>query len=109
MNVIPHPPVIIEAIPNFSEGRRPPVIAAMAEAIQAPGVYLLHQTSDWDHNRSVFTIAGAPEAVLEGLFQATRVAAEQINLFEHRGQHPRVGATDVIPLVPIEGITLEQC
>jgi glutamate formiminotransferase len=109
MNVLADPPVILEAVPNFSEGRRPAVLAAIAAAIQAPGVHLLHQTSDWDHNRAVFTIAGAPDAVVEGLFQATQVAAEHINLFEHRGQHPRLGATDVIPLVPIQGITLAEC
>jgi glutamate formiminotransferase len=103
------PAVVVEAVPNFSEGRRPHVIAAVAQAVQAPGVHLLHQTSDWDHNRSVLTIAGPPEAVLEGLFQATRVAAAQINLFEQRGQHPRLGAMDVVPLVPIRGITLDEC
>jgi glutamate formiminotransferase len=103
------PAVIVEAVPNFSEGRRPDVIAAVAAAIQTPGVYLLHQTSDWDHNRSVLTVAGAPEAVLEGLFQATRVAAALINMFEQRGQHPRLGAMDVVPLVPIRGIVLDEC
>jgi glutamate formiminotransferase len=103
------PAVIVEAVPNFSEGRRPDVIAAVAAAIQTPGVYLLHQTSDWDHNRSVLTVAGAPEAVLEGLFQATRVAAALINMFEQHGQHPRLGAMDVVPLVPIRGIVLDEC
>jgi len=101
--------VIIEAVPNFSEGRRHTVIDLIVQAICAPGVLLLHQTSDWDHNRSVITVAGAPDAVLEGLFQATRVAATQINLFEQRGEHPRLGATDVIPLVPIQNITLAEC
>lgn len=109
MNRPIYPAVIVEAVPNFSEGRRPDVIDAIATAIQAPGVSLLHQTSDWDHNRTVLTIAGAPAALLEGLFQATRVAAEHINLFEQRGQHPRLGATDVVPIVPIQGITLEEC
>ncbi|MFN8486464.1 MAG: glutamate formimidoyltransferase [Caldilineaceae bacterium] len=100
---------MIEAAPNFSEGRRPEVVQALVEAIAAPGVLLLHQTSDWDHNRSVITVAGPPAAVLEGLFQATRVAAQQINLFEHRGEHPRLGATDVVPLVPLQSITLAEC
>jgi glutamate formiminotransferase len=103
------PAVIVEAVPNFSEGRRPDVITEVAAAIQTPGVYLLHQTSDWDHNRSVLTVAGAPDAVLEGLFQATRVAAALINMFEQRGQHPRLGAMDVVPLVPIRGIVLDEC
>ncbi len=100
---------IIESVPNFSEGRRPEVIEAIVAAIQAPGVLLLDQSSDWDHNRSVVTVAGSPAAVLEGLFRAVTVAAERINLFEHRGQHPRLGATDVVPLVPIRNITLEEC
>ena len=87
--------VIIEAVPNFSEGRRPAVVQAIAHAMSGPGVRILHQTSDWDHNRSVITVAGPPQAVLEGLFQAVSVAAQQINLFEHCGEHPRLGATDV--------------
>jgi glutamate formiminotransferase len=103
------PEVLIEAVPNFSEGRRPEVIAALAAVLEAPGVYLLHQTSDPDHNRTVFTLAGEPAPVLAALFQAVRVAAEQINLYEQRGVHPRLGATDVVPLVPIAGITLEEC
>src|SRR5690606_17250660 len=97
---------IVEAVPNFSEGRRTEVVAALVEAIQAPGVYLLDHSSDWDHNRSVLTVAGAPEAVVEGLFRAVRAASLLINLFEHRGAHPRMGAADVVPLVPIQGITL---
>jgi glutamate formiminotransferase len=101
--------VIIEAVPNFSEGRRPEVVDAIVAAIQTPGVLLLDASSDWDHNRSVITVAGTPAAVLEGLFQAAKVAAERINLFEHQGEHPRLGATDVIPLVPIQNITLEEC
>ncbi len=101
--------VIIEAVPNFSEGRRPEVVAAIVAAIQTPGVLLLDSSADWDHNRSVITIAGTPAAVVEGLFQAVSIAAEQINLFEHQGEHPRIGATDVVPLVPIQNISLEEC
>lgn len=101
--------VIIESVPNFSEGRRPQVVAEIVRAIQQPGVLLLDQTSDWDHNRSVVTIAGAPDAVIEGLFQAVRAAATFIDLFAHTGEHPRIGATDVIPLVPIQNCTLEEC
>lgn len=100
---------IIESVPNFSEGRRADVIQALVEAIQAPGVLLLDASSDADHNRSVITVAGEPEAVLEGVFRATALAAQRINLFEQRGEHPRLGATDVIPLVPIAGITLAEC
>lgn len=101
--------IVIEAVPNFSEGRRPEVVQAIVEAIQTPGVLLLDASSDYDHNRSVVTIAGAPDAVLEGLFCAVKVAAERINLFEHQGAHPRIGASDVVPLVPIQNITLAEC
>ncbi|MBX3051762.1 MAG: glutamate formimidoyltransferase [Caldilineaceae bacterium] len=100
---------IIEAVPNFSEGRRVEVVDAIAAAIQTPGVHLLHRTSDWDHNRSVLTVAGEPEAVLVGLWQAVAVAAQQIDLRQQRGVHPRLGATDVVPLVPIAGISLDEC
>lgn len=100
---------IIESVPNFSEGRRADVIQALVTAIQAPGVLLLDSTSDADHNRTVITVAGEPDAVLEGVFRATALAAQSINLFEHRGEHPRIGATDVIPLAPISGITLDEC
>jgi glutamate formiminotransferase len=100
---------LIEAVPNFSEGRRPEVVAALVEAIRAPGVQVLNTSSDWDHNRSVITVAGAPADVVEGLLRAVAVAAERIDMFAHRGAHPRLGAADVVPLVPISGITLEEC
>ena len=100
---------IIEAIPNFSEGRRPAIIDTIAEAIQSTGAHLLDRTSDWDHNRTVLTIAGSPTAVTSGLFAAVATAARHINLYEQRGAHPRLGATDVIPLVPLHAITLSQC
>ncbi len=100
---------ILESIPNFSEGRRPEVLEALAKALtRVPGVYLLDQEADKDHNRSVFTIAGEPEAVLEAAFAATAEAARLIDLRHHQGEHPRIGATDVVPLVPIEGITVEK-
>lgn len=100
---------LIEAVPNFSEGRRPEVIDAIVAAIQAPGVMLLDVTSDFDHNRTVVTVAGAPEAVVEGAFRAVQAAAERIDLFTQRGAHPRLGATDVLPLVPLQEISLEEC
>jgi glutamate formiminotransferase len=100
---------LIEAVPNFSEGRRVEVIDAIADAIQAPGVYLLDRTSDWDHNRTVLTVAGEPDALVEGLFRAVATAARHINLFEQRGAHPRLGAADVVPLVPLRNITLPEC
>lgn len=101
--------MLIEAVPNFSEGRRPEVIAAIVEAIQIPGVRLLDVSSDHDHNRTVVTVAGIPEAVVAGCFRAVHIASERIDLFHHRGSHPRIGATDVLPLVPLEEITLEEC
>jgi glutamate formiminotransferase len=100
---------MIEAVPNFSEGRRTAVIEAIVAAVQAEGVFLLDRSSDWDHNRTVITIAGSPEAVVEGLFRAVEVAARHINLFEDRGVHPRMGAADVVPLIPWSGITLDEC
>lgn len=109
MNLTSGSEIIIESVPNFSEGRRPEVVAALVEAIRTPGVRVLNYSSDWDHNRSVITIAGTPDAVLTGLFQAIRVAAEQIDLFTHQGAHPRLGATDVVPLVPVQNITLAEC
>lgn len=109
MNLTPESDIIIESVPNFSEGRRPEVVAALVKALAVPGVLVLNYSSDWDHNRSVVTIAGAPHAVLEGLVRAVSVAAEQINLFTHQGVHPRLGATDVVPLIPIQNISIEQC
>jgi glutamate formiminotransferase len=102
-------PVIVEAVPNFSEGRRMAVIDAIATAIQFPGVRLLNRSSDADHNRTVLTVAGPPDAVLEGLFRAVQQAALHIDLFQQRGAHPRLGATDVVPLVPIQNVTLAEC
>jgi glutamate formiminotransferase len=101
--------VIVEAVPNFSEGRRPEVVDAIVAAMDLPGVLLLNRSSDADHNRSVVTIAGPPDAVVEALFRAVKEAATRINLFEHRGAHPRLGATDVAPLVPINNISLAEC
>jgi len=103
-------PPLIECVPNFSEGRRIEVIDALVECIAtAAEVQVLHRTSDADHNRSVITFMGTPEAVQESAFQAIALAAELINLEEHQGVHPRLGATDVVPLVPLRGVTLEQC
>lgn len=100
---------IVESVPNFSEGRRSEVVQALVDAIQAPGVLLLNYSSDWDHNRTVITIAGPPDAVIEGLFRAVRAAATLIDLRTHRGAHPRLGATDVVPFVPLQGVTLAEC
>ncbi len=107
------PTPLIEAVPNFSEGRRADVLDALVEAVQAPGVTLLDWSADADHNRSVITVAGAPGDVVEGVFRAATVAAERIDLRTHvgtqRGTHPRLGALDVAPLVPLAGIALDEC
>ncbi len=101
---------LVECVPNFSEGRRPEVIEAIASAITSvDGAHLLDRSSDWDHNRTVLTFAGPPEAVEEAAFRAIQKAAELINLDEHRGEHPRIGATDVVPFVPLSGVTMDDC
>ncbi len=101
---------LIECVPNFSEGRRRDVVAEIATAIGAvPGVYVLHTTLDPDHHRSVITFAGSPDGVVEAAFRATATAARTIDLEQHQGAHPRIGATDVIPFVPIRGATLDDC
>ena len=101
---------LVECVPNFSEGRDASVIDAIIRAIQAvPGILLLDRTSDVDHNRSVITMAGPPDAALEAAIRAVGKAAEIIDLRNHKGEHPRIGATDVLPFVPARDITLEEC
>jgi glutamate formiminotransferase len=100
---------LIESVPNFSEGRDRAKVDAIAEAMRMDGVYLLDRQSDADHNRSVITLAGSPEALMEAVLRGIGKAAELIDLTRHRGVHPRLGATDVVPFVPIEGVTLEDC
>jgi glutamate formiminotransferase/glutamate formiminotransferase/formiminotetrahydrofolate cyclodeaminase len=101
---------IVECVANFSEGRNPDILQALVAAVQSvPGVALLDETMDRDHHRSVVTFAGRPFSVAEAAFQAARVATELIDLRSHEGVHPRVGATDVIPFVPIQGVTMEEC
>lgn len=101
---------VIECIPNFSEGRDKKKINKILKAItDVPGILLLDVESDIAHNRSVITFAGKPEAVMEAAFQAAKTAAQIIDLNRHKGEHPRIGATDVIPIVPISGITMEEC
>jgi len=100
----------IECIPNFSEARRPEVIDQIVAAITSiEGARLLDRSSDLDHNRTVLTYAGPPEAVEEAAFRAIKTAAELIDLNKHTGEHPRIGATDVLPLVPLSGATMEDC
>ncbi len=101
---------IVECVPNFSEGRRKEVIDQIVEAIAiVPGVHVLDVQSDADHNRTVATFAGQPEAVEEAAFRGIQKAAELIDMSLHRGEHPRMGAADVVPFVPIKGVTMEDC
>ena len=101
---------LVECIPNFSEARRPEVVEAIVEAVKSvPAVTLLDQHSDDDHNRTVLTFVGPPVDVEEAAYRAISTAAELINLDEHEGEHPRVGATDVVPFVPISKITMQAC
>ena len=101
---------IVECVPNFSEGRRQDVIDAIAGAISdTPDTHLLDVQSDPDHNRTVVSFVGEPAAALEAAFQATRTAARLIDLTEHSGEHPRMGATDVIPFIPVRGVTMDDC
>ena len=104
------PAPLVECIPNFSEARRPEVVEAILESIRSvPGVRILDHHSDLDHNRTVVTYVGTPAAVEEAAFQAIRTASERINLEDHIGAHPRIGATDVVPFVPITGVSMQEC
>jgi glutamate formiminotransferase len=101
---------MIECVPNFSEGRRQDVIDSIAATIASVhGAAVLDIHADADHNRSVITFAGVADAVAEAAFRAVRAAAALIDMNQHRGQHPRVGATDVLPFVPLAGATIEEC
>jgi glutamate formiminotransferase len=101
---------LVECVPNFSEGRQVAKVDAIVNAMRAvPGVYLLARESDADHNRSVVTLVGEPEAVREAAVRGVGKAAELIDLTRQTGAHPRIGATDVVPFVPIDGVTIEDC
>jgi len=101
---------LIECVPNFSEGRDPAKVEAIIAAMSSvPGVYVLDREMDADHHRSVVTLAGEPEAVAEAAVLGTGKAMELIDMTKHAGAHPRAGATDVVPFIPIEGVTLEDC
>jgi len=103
----PYDHTVIECVPNFSEGRDTAIVSAIVNAIgQTPGVLLLGWESDADHNRSVVTFAGSPDTVVEAAVRGAGKAAERIDLSAHQGVHPRVGAADVIPFVPLEGSTM---
>ncbi len=101
---------VVECVPNFSEGRRETVIEQIVAAMDdCPGAQVLDVQSDPDHNRSVVTLVGAPQAIAEAAFQGIAVAAKLIDMDHHRGGHPRMGATDVVPFVPIGESTMQDC
>jgi glutamate formiminotransferase len=101
---------IIESVPNISEGRRPEVLEAAAGAMRlVPGLRVLDVQSDKDHNRSVLTVVGDERALRDGLLALFEVATSRIDLRGHQGEHPRVGAVDVVPFIPIEGATMKDC
>src|SRR3989304_3651808 len=101
---------LIECVPNFSEGRDAAKVEALVAAMQAvAGVSVLDKEMDADHNRCVITLAGEPEAVAEAALRGVGKALELIDLTKHTGAHPRMGATDVVPFIPIEGVPLEDC
>jgi glutamate formiminotransferase/formiminotetrahydrofolate cyclodeaminase len=104
------PQPLIECIPNFSEARRPEVVEAIITAIQAVGgVSVLDRHSDLDHNRTVITMVGAPDPIEEAAFQSIKKAQELIDLDQHQGAHPRIGAADVVPFVPISDVSMSEC
>jgi glutamate formiminotransferase / 5-formyltetrahydrofolate cyclo-ligase len=102
--------VLIESVPNVSEGRRLDVVDRMAAAIEAgEGVFLLDRTSDASHNRSVFTLAGEHDAVADALERLVEISVHEIDMDSHTGEHPRIGAVDVIPFVPLGATTMDDC
>ena len=101
---------LVECIPNFSEGRDEALINQFAEAVKStPSVMLLDYSPDASHNRSVFTFAGSPEGVFDAVFKCAKLAVEKIDLTKHSGEHPRMGAVDVIPFVPLKNMTTAEC
>jgi len=103
------PSTLVECVPNFSEVRDPAKVDAIIEAMKIPGVYLLDREMDSDHNRCVITLVGERDAIQEAAIRGVGKAAEVIDLTKHQGAHPRMGAADVVPFIPIDGVTLEDC
>src|SRR5678815_2246531 len=101
---------LVECVPNFSEGRKPETVARLSEAIAAVATACVLDTHvDPDHNRSVITFVASPEHVVEAALQAVKRASELIDMRTHQGEHPRLGATDVLPFVPVRGVTMDDC
>ena len=103
------PNTLVECVPNFSEGREKAKVDAIVEAMKIPVVYFLDREMDADHNRCVITLVGEREAIQESAIRGVGKAAELIDLTQHQGAHPRMGAADVVPFIPIEGVTIEDC
>ncbi len=103
------PNTLVECVPNFSEGRDASKVDAIVEAMKIPGVYVLDREMDADHNRCVITLVGERDAIQEAAIRGVGKAAELIDLTKHQGAHPRMGAADVVPFIPIEGVTIEDC
>src|SRR3954469_19506711 len=99
------PNTLVECVPNFSEGRDKAKVDAVVEAMKIPGVFLLDRDMDADHNRCVITLVGEREAIQEAAIRGVGRASELINLNTHKGAHPRLGAADVVPFIPIEGVS----
>lgn len=101
---------LVECIPNFSEGRNIAIINELSDAVKTtPGVMLMECGSDASHNRTVITFVGSPEGVMEAAFKCSKIAVEKIDLTKHKGEHPRMGAVDVIPFVPLRDVTVAEC
>src|ERR1700674_765377 len=100
---------LVECVPNFSEGRDRAKVDAIVEAMKVDGVFLLDREMDADHNRCVITLAGEREPIQEAAIRGVGKAAELIDLTQHQGAHPRMGAADVVPFIPIDGVTIEDC
>src|ERR1700735_1130438 len=100
---------LVECVPNFSEGRDKAKVDAIVAAMKMDGVYLLDREMDADHNRCVITLVGEREAIQEAAIRGVGKAAELIDLNVHQGAHPRMGAADVVPFIPIDGVTIEDC
>ncbi len=100
---------LVECVPNFSEGRDKAKVDAIVDAMKMDGVFLLDREMDADHNRCVITLVGEREAIQEAAIRGVGKAAELIDLCSHQGAHPRMGAADVVPFIPIDGVTIEDC
>ena len=101
---------IIECVPNCSEGRDKEIIEYIADAVRSvPGVALMDYSSDENHNRSVYTIVGDPDQMGEAAFRFAKACVEKIDMTKHHGEHPRMGAVDVIPFTPVKDVSMEEC